>query len=222
MLSFFRRQEGLEEAEVLVLEMLAEVGAIYEAATDAAFGGGKSKATRREVQTGDDRVEALRRDAIRRLTIHGSVSPTGFSDTLPYLLVVRDAERASDYAKNIYDLAKYGFDLSEMPGSEQLDADRAVVKDLIERARAAFEDDDEDTARAFVAETDELTDRFDKSVRDAATSSSSGPEAVSKALFYRYLKRIVAHLAALVSSLYVPVELIDDQLDEIEDSDEID
>lgn len=214
MLSFFRRQEGLEEAEGLVLEMLTEVGAIYEAATDAAFGGGKSKATRLEVRTGDDRVEALRRDAIRRLAIHGSVSPTGFSDTLPYLLVVRDAERASDYAKNIYDLAKYGFDLSTMPGSDQLEADRGVVQGLIERARAVFEDDDETTARAFVADTDQLTEQFDRSVREAATSSSSGPEAVSKALYYRYLKRITAHLAALVSSLYVPVELIDDQLDE--------
>lgn len=215
MLSFFKRPDSLEDIEASIIEMLDEVGTIFDTACEAAFGGGRSSATRSEVRSADDRVEEIRRDVIRRLTIHASVAaPDDLSDTFTYLLVTRDAERASDYAKNIYDLAKYELDLSTMADAAAMASDRDTVASLIDAATNAFRSGDPDVARAVVRDAVAAEDRFDGQVRAAATGSLEAHEAVAKALFYRYLKRLSAHLAALASSAYASLDRIDDQTDE--------
>lgn len=216
MFSFFRRPDSLEEVESSIVEMLEEVGEIFATACDAAFGGGRSSEAKQEVTSADDRVEALRRDIIRRLTVHASVAPADdLPDVFTYLLVTRDAERASDYAKNIYDLAKYGFDLSTMSGASALAEDRRVVAGLVDEATACFRSGDAEAARDVVEAALGASERFDAEVRRAATEHGGGTEAVARALYYRYLKRLTAHLAALASSTYVPIERIDDQTDEL-------
>jgi phosphate uptake regulator len=218
MFSFFRRPDSLAEIETSIIEMLDEVHSIFDKACDAAFGGGRSKETGSEVRTADDRVEEIRRDVIRRLTVHESVTGlSDLSDAFTYLLVTRDAERASDYAKNVYDLAKYGFDLSVMSGAKEMERDRGRVTAIIEAATEAFREGDPDAGRLVVEDAMAASDDFDAAVRHAATGSLPPDEAVAKALFYRYLKRLTAHLAALASSTYVPVDRIDDQTDELPD-----
>jgi phosphate uptake regulator len=218
MFSFFSRPDSLADIEASIIEMLDEVGTIFDTACEAAFGGGRSKEAKSEVRTSDDRVEEIRRDIIRRLTVHQSVAgPTDLSDVFTYLLVTRDAERASDYAKNVYDLAKYGFDLSAMAGADDLARDRDRVAALIDDASEAFRSGDPDDARAVVERALAASDDFDAAVGAAATGGHGSDDAVARALYYRYLKRLAAHLAALASSTYVSVDRIDDQTDELPD-----
>ena len=106
-LDFFRAgRSSIEEVEAQLVQMLRDGKAVYDAATSAVFGGGKSKETKREVKSTDREINQAQRDVRRALIVHASVS--GSIDlplVLTYMSVVKDAERVGDYAKNLYDIA---------------------------------------------------------------------------------------------------------------------
>ena len=142
MLDFFRSTgpSAIEEVERLLVQMLRDGRAVYDAATAAVFGGGKSKETKREVKTTDRGINAAQRDVRRALMVHASV--TGSIDlplVLTYMSVVKDAERIGDYAKNLYDIAKYGTNFEESPDRDELERHHQIVGSLIDRAADVFE-----------------------------------------------------------------------------------
>ena len=143
-LDFFKAtgQTPIEGVEETLVQMLRDGRAVYDAATEAAFGGGKSKETKRTVRTTDWGINEAQREVRRALMMHAAVA--GSIDlplVLRYMSVVKDVERVGDYAKNIYDLAKYGADLTASPDRDELAGYRDAVGQLIDDAADAFEDD---------------------------------------------------------------------------------
>ena len=63
-----------------------------------------------------------------------------------------------------------------------------------------------------------MLDMFDDLVDSLVTSDGAASEAVPRALFYRHLKRIVAHLMNLLTAVVVPVDRLD-YLDEPRETD---
>ncbi len=210
-LNFFKAasESPIDGVEKTIVEMLRDSRAVFDAATEAAFGAGKSKETKRTVRTTDWGINEAQREVRRALMLHASVAPAvNLPLVLTYMSVVKDVERVGDYAKNIYDLAKYGADLSAAPG-EELERYREAVGQLIDDAADAFQERDAGRAQRLVLKADGFLDEYDDHVREAYGSTGPASEAVARALYFRYLKRITAHVMNLMTSLVLPVDQLD-------------
>ena len=123
--------------------------------------------------------------------------------------VVKDVERIGDYAKNLYDLAKYGVDFEKATDHDELAGYRDAVGQLLADAAATFESGDTDHAKALVAKANRFLDDYDAHVKAAYQSDWSAEDAVARALYFRFLKRITAHVMNFLTSLVLPVDQLD-------------
>jgi phosphate uptake regulator len=212
-LDFFKGSSGvssIEAVEAMLVQMLRDGRAVFEAATGAVFGGGKSKETKREVRSTDREINVAQMEVRRALVMHASVS--GSIDlplVLAYMSVVKDAERIGDYSKNLYDLAKYGVDFETAEDVEDLERYRSAVGQLIDDAADVFAERDAEKAQRLVDKADGFLKEYDRLTKAAYQSEGPASDAVARALFFRYLKRITAHVMNLMTSLVMPIDRLD-------------
>ena len=220
-LSFFRQGESpMDEVEQRIHQMLLDGRAVYDAAMGAVFGGGKSKETKHEVKSTDHEINVGQRDVRRALLMHASVAPgSDMPAVLRYMSVIKDVERVGDYAKNLYDLAKYGVDFEAAEDADLLAGYRDNVAQLLSDAADTFESRDLSTAEALVAKANAFLDDYDAHVKAAYRSEGPASEAVARALYFRFMKRITAHVMNLMTSLVLPLDQLD-YYDEPRDHDE--
>lgn len=211
-LDFFRSSgpSSVEAVEEKLAGMLRDGRDVYAAATDALFGGGKSKETKREVKSTDREINAAQRDVRRELLLHAAVNDAvDLPLVLSYMSVVKDAERVGDYAKNLYDLVRYGADFSDAEDYDELVYYRDAVGSLIEDACAAFEARDTERAQSLISKADDFLDTHDAHVKGAFSYEGESGDAVARALYFRFLKRITAHVMNLLTSLVMPIDRLD-------------
>jgi phosphate transport system protein len=210
--SLFRRgdADGLEVAEGKLVQMLADDRHSFDVATSALLTGADTSIVGPDLRESDARVNRAERELRQALVVHATVHGTSrVAAILVYMSVVKDVERIGDYAKNIYDVAAQGVDLSDAPDRAVLIEYRRRISLMISEASTIFADDDRAKAAAFISEADVLLDEFDAHVSDLVITDQSGQEAVPRALLYRYYKRIVAHLMNLLSAVVMPLDRLD-------------
>ena len=211
-LDFFRRggHSTIEDVEDKIVGMLVDGRHVYDAAMGAIFGGGKSKSTKREVRDTDRHINAAQQEVRKALMVHAAAHETvDLGLVLSYMSVVKDAERIGDYAKNVYDLAKFGVDFEGDPDAEELEHYCDAVGHLIDDAATVFTERDVERAQQLIDKADAFLDDYDRHIRAAYESDGAASDAVARALYYRYLKRITAHLMNLMTSLVMPVDRLD-------------
>ncbi len=209
---FFRGsgQDQLGHAQSMLLEMLANDRHSFDIATSAVLDGADVDVVGPDLATTDRQVNEAERAIRRELVVHASVRGTSqVPAILTYMSVVKDVERIGDYAKNIYDVAAQGTDLSHAPDRDELVAFRNRISAMITEAARAFADENVEDSNRLISEGDELQDRFDAKVAALVTSDEPGREAVPRALIYRYFKRIVGHLMNLLSAVVMPLDRLD-------------
>jgi len=208
---FFRsnKPSGLDGVQGTIVQMLHDGHDVFITATNALFGGGKSKATKNEVRSTDREINDAQREVRRSLLVMASVSPTDLPSVLQYASVVKDAERVGDYSKNLYDLVRYGANFEEAPDSDALDSYRGAVAQLILDAADVFAATDAEAAQALIGKADEFLSEYDDRIKDAYKSEGPAADAVARALYYRYLKRITAHVMNLLTALVQPLDRLD-------------
>lgn len=220
MFEFFKGTgpSAIESVESTLVGMLRDGSEVFETATDALFGGGKSKATKREVRSTDAEINRAQQAVRRELMMHVAVADAmDLPAVLRYMSVVKDAERVGDYAKNIYDLVRYGADFENAPDREHLEAYRLAVGDLILQAASVFESLDENRAAELLAKADGFLDEHDAEVKAAFRSTGEVSDAVARALYFRFLKRITAHVMNTLTALVKPVDQLDYYDEAVED-----
>jgi len=119
--------------------------------------------------------------------------------------IVRDAERIGDYAKNLFELGALG---GEVPAGyrEDLIELRDRISRMLAKARNIYDTEDEASARAFGQDADAVCRRCDEQIEAIIAGDGPGGAAATGALAYRYLKRVTAHSANVVTSVLVPVD----------------
>jgi len=162
----------------------------------------------------DKDVNRFERDVRRKVMTHLAVSgPADLASGLVLVSVVIDIERIGDYAKNIYDLARWHPRRLHGGSLEPKVADiETRVGELFREMVTAFKQNDVDKARHIMvtykeqlsAECEELVERI---VSGGTTDLAPG-DAAALALYVRYLKRIAAHSRNLVSGLVNPFHRI--------------
>ena len=211
-LEFFRRsgESTLEQVDQQLVQMLVEGRHIFDAAMNTLLGGTDPKTIKKDLRSTDWGINQMEQAVRRDLVIHSSVqSNTDLSLVLGYMSIVKDAERIGDYSKNIFDLRRYGADFSEAPDRKELMSYRDSVSALIGDTAAILTKGDPDAAQERINEADDLLDEYDALVKSAFRFEGPASEAVPRALLFRYLKRITAHLTNMLSLLVMPLDRLD-------------
>lgn len=210
---FFRggSDTQLAEIEARITGMLIDCRHTFELACDALMGGGDATQIGPEVRSSDRGVNKAERRLRRELLVH--VSVRGAKANLPAVLaamsVAKDAERIGDYAKNIWDLAAEGIDFSQVPDRADLIGWRDRVATAIGDVATVFAERDAERAHALIEEFDLVLDECDDLITAQIVSTGTPRDAVPRALLFRYLKRVVAHLMNVLTSLVMPLDRLD-------------
>ncbi|HSM02328.1 MAG TPA: PhoU domain-containing protein [Acidimicrobiia bacterium] len=203
-----RQLEGIERRIVV---MLQDCRHAFDLSMTALLAGGDPTTVGPEVRTTDIRVNKAERAVRRELVVH--VSVRGAKADLPMVLatmsIVKDVERIGDYAKNVWDLTAEGIDFSSAPDRDDLVAWRSRTSSAIGDVARVFQDRDTAAAHEMIKAFDEILDECDERITSQLTSPESPREAVPRALLFRYLKRIYAHLMNVLSSLVMPLDRLD-------------
>lgn len=210
-MAFFRSRgdSTINEVQATLVQMLDDGQTVFDTATDAVFGGGKSKETKHAVRETDSEINAAQQDVRRALVMRSAVSAFDLPAVLTYMSIVKDAERIGDYAKNMYDLAKYGANFELADDHDELLAYRDAVSQLIADAKATFADDNTEEAQRLIDKADGFLSEYDDNIKKAFKSEGTADQAVGRALYYRYLKRITAHIMNMLTALVMPVDRLD-------------
>jgi phosphate uptake regulator len=214
-LEFFRggADSQLEEIEGLIIQMLLDSRHTFDLAINALIGGTDPDTVGAQIRRTDIGVNRALRQVRKELVVHASVR--GAQADLPMLLtsmsIVKDAERIGDYAKNIWDVAAAGINLSEAPDIAHLMGIRDRTSAMIGEAARVFREHDVDAAHRMIQDGDGIQDEYDAGVLELLTDpgSMAAREAVARALLFRYLKRITAHAMNVLTSLVMPVHRLD-------------
>jgi phosphate uptake regulator len=192
--------------------MLLDCRHTFDLAINCLVGGTDPGAVGKQISVTDRGVNRAERQVRKELLVHASVR--GVDADLPLVLssmsIVKDAERIGDYAKNIFDIANSGIDLSTASDADRLAAWRDRTSELIGEAARVFRDRDSEAAHRIIQEADAILDEYDAAI-DALLrdESDSSRDAVARALLYRHLKRITAHVMNVLTSLVMPVHRLD-------------
>lgn len=212
MFSWLRGSDGSTMTEVAdqIHQMVLDSRVVYDAAMDAVFGGGKSRETKDVVRGTDAGINTAQREVRRSLLIHSAVAPgSDAAQVLSYMSVVKDVERIGDYSKNIYDLARYGVDFTGAADVGELSEYRDAVGQLIADSAQVFTSGDTGAAEKLIAKANDFLDDYDSRVKAAYRSDGPAPDAVARALYYRFLKRITAHVMNFLTALVMPLDHLD-------------
>ncbi|MFA9445488.1 PhoU domain-containing protein [Egicoccus sp. AB-alg6-2] len=209
----FLRDDGsdrLDRIEATLQRMFADDRHAFDLAMSTLLGGAAPHSVGAELRATDHHVNEAEREIRRELVVHASVH--GGIDTpaiLIYMSIVKDVERIGDYAKNLFDLAADGARLDRASDAEALTEMQFEVSRLISEAGDVFAARDAERARDVLMRGDRLLDDCDHRVSELVKGEDQGPTAVARALAYRYLKRIVAHLMNVLSAVVVPIDRLD-------------
>lgn len=209
--SFLRRIAGsddrLDTIERIIAEMMDNDHRAYTLAVSALLGDATHQDVKDDVRRTDFQVNegerAIRRDLVVHASVAGGLEVPGL---LVYMSVVKDIERVGDYAKNLLDLARDGANLG---GHESWRDTFDNVATFIADTKQAFANRDVNQARDMLISGDVLLDDFDAGVSRLVNETDTDGDAVARALAYRYLKRIVAHLMNVLSSVVMPLDQLD-------------
>lgn len=209
-LEFFRRgtESQLEQTESKIGQMLSDARHSFDLAANSLLAGADPSVIGDDVHETDKRINATERDIRRDLVVHVSVHSAGTDVpmVLAYMAVAKDIERIGDYAKNIYDLADQGTDFSGADDLEELSSYRQRVSLLIAQTGQTFLDRATEDARGYLAEADILLKEYDDRIDECVASDKPSHHGVPRALYFRYLKRITAHLMNVLTSLTMPID----------------
>lgn len=209
--SFLRRGTGaddrLDHVEATIQKMLEDDCHAFNLSMEALLGSVDVDDIRKQVRATDERVNEGERTIRRELVVHASVAGGVEAPALLlYMSIVKDIERVGDYAKNLLDLARDGVSFAAHP---EWTGVRTQVSALISDTQSTFAERDVDRAWALLASGDALLDEYDDQVSALVRGDDSAPDAVARALALRYLKRIVAHLMNVLSSVVMPLDQLD-------------
>ena len=153
--------------------------------------------------------QRVRRKVLKHLAIAGG------GNVIPGLVltsIVIDIERIGDYTKNIKDLAVAHPSKLEC-GRYESDIERVekAFDPIYEKIIPALKGSDSKLASAIMADNWWILKKCDEIVGDLISSPDpdlSASDAITTALYVRYLKRIAAHLINVASGIVNPFERI--------------
>jgi phosphate uptake regulator len=188
-------------------EMLADGRHVFDSAIAVILSSGDPADVREDVFKTDRRINrnemALRRELVVHATVHG---PNGFPMALVLMSIGKDAERIGDYAKNLLDLAVHSSGINDEE-RECIRLRAAETSELLLRAASVFDSQDEEAARKFLLDEQDVRRACETQVSTWLEDSSRNRAAACLCL--RFMKRVAGHSGNVVSSVCMPLDKLD-------------
>ncbi len=151
----------------------------------------------------------VRRNVLSHLTVAGAAD---INSGLLLVSIIIDIERVGDYTKNIVELAmNHPARLHGGMFEEDLRKIEVAVEDSFRQVRNIFEASDAKGAEKLLGDYQWVSRLCDQRVIDYIKGTDKeipSNDAASLALYYRYLKRINAHLRNVATSVVNPFDQI--------------
>jgi len=208
-LSFFRKGPGgLEHAVSRAVGMLGDARHSFDLATLALLTETGASAVDADIRATDEKMNRTEIELRSELVIHISVQGTmDIGAVLGLILLINRIERIGDQAKNVLDLAEAGAVLADQPDSETLLAERAEISALFGEVGALMLEHDDTRFAELTRRCEELHGLHQAKILGYVHSSEPGHQVVPRAIYYRYLNRIVANLLGIARAASEPVVL---------------
>ena len=203
---------GLDKVRAQLLAMLETDRRTFDIASGALLSDTDVSKARTDASASDHEVNQLVQEVRRELVVHASAR--GDLQDMPtlllYMSIVKDIERIGDYAKNILDIAQAGGDLSGPSNDHTVLMDyRDRTSALITEVRNIFAAQDTEDATRLLREWGVVSREMDARVDELVSIEAPSTYGVPRALYYRYLKRIIGHLLNILTALVMPLDKLD-------------
>lgn|SRR5688572_6449921 len=211
----FELFRGVGESQVDLIEkeigtMLATSSETFRMALDALTRRTDPASIGKTLRKRDRSINKVERMIRRRLIVHAGVrgaladAPALFV----YMSIAKDIERVGDLAKDMWDLAYAGADMSRGELKEIADGVGEKVLRLIDDTARVFGERDAEAAIDILNASDMDVDYYEAQML-AQMKADNAADAVALALFYRYATRITAHLMNVLTAVVMPFERLD-------------
>ncbi len=209
--AFFKKPDAaMETIATRAVAMVNDARHSFDLATLALLGGASIDSVADDIRETDQRINQAEQDLRSELVVHVSVQGAAdIGQVLGFTLLLKKIERIGDQAKNILDLAEEGVVLTDGPDAAELQSERQVVSALFAEAAELLARPDDDRVEEYVERALAIMANHQTKLRELLHSDRPGREAVPRAVYYRYLKRIVANLMGVVSTASEPLPHID-------------
>ncbi|HAF68130.1 MAG TPA: hypothetical protein DCX77_02040 [Acidimicrobiaceae bacterium] len=209
-LSFFRAGDnGLDHVVTRSVAMVNDARHSFDLACTALMSGADPQSVADDVRETDLRINANEQQLRGELAVHISVhGANDIGEVIGLILLLKKIERVGDHAKNILDLAESGVSFSDEPDIDQLLEERRTVSGFFGEASEILAEHD-GIPEDFRERLADMTVKIQSHIDGYMTSDQPGHQVVPRAVYHRYLKRIVANLNSAVLAATEPVRVID-------------
>lgn len=208
-LSFFRKgPSGLEHAVSRAVGMLGDARHSFDLATLALLTDTSASAVDADIRATDERMNRTEIELRSELVVHISVQGTmDIGPVLGLILLINRIERIGDQAKNVLDLAEAGASLAGQPDTETMLAERAEISALFGEVAELMVEHDATRYATLTRRCEALQAAHRAKINTYVHSDEPGREVVPRAIYYRYLNRIVANLVGIARAGVEPLVL---------------
>ncbi|MFT4656518.1 MAG: hypothetical protein ACJAXA_000356 [Candidatus Aldehydirespiratoraceae bacterium] len=206
-MSFFKKSSGgLEHVVARSVGMLGDARHSFDLATLALLTDTDWNAVQSDILTTDQRInqteQELRAELVVHVTVQGS---TEIGSVLGLILLIKKIERIGDQAKNVLDLAESGVQLAHEDDTDTMLAERGIISTMFGEAAELMTEPNDDRIEALAVRAGALVNSHQAKIEGYLHSDRPGREVVPRAIYYRYLKRIVANLLGIVRTVNEPL-----------------
>ncbi len=210
-LALFRKEDPDQVIASQLSQMMHLAQELVVEAGSCLFEGGCAEVDRKDFYAKDRQINQLQQEIRKQLV--GRLELSTATERARFLVIaglIKDVERLGDYAKNILQAAE----LVERPlqDCEELDILRQIridVETSLTQTREALEKIEPSRARPLIQQGQAVADRCERLVNQITQSSLPAGTAVPLALSARHYKRIQKHLMNALSTLIMPLHMVD-------------
>jgi hypothetical protein len=187
--------------------MVTDARHSFDLACTALMSGADPRLIADDVRETDLRINANEQQLRGELAVHISVhGPNDIGEVIGLILLLKKIERVGDHAKNILDLAESGVSFVSEPDIDGLHEERRIVSGFFAEASEILAEHD-GIPKSFRERVDAMTSQIQSRIDGYMTSEQPGHQVVPRAVYHRYLKRIVANLNSAVFAATEPVRV---------------
>lgn len=219
-LSFFRKGPiGLEHLVSKATGLLGDARHSFDLATLALLTETDAAAVDSDIRETDQRMSQTEQELRSELVVHITVQgATDIGSAFGLVLLTNKIERIGAQTRNILDLAEAGVTLANQPDTADLLSERSVISALFGEAAELMAKPDDEALEDFRSRCAILQDEQQEKITAYLHSTEPGEVVVPRAIYYRYVKRIVANLLGVVIAASEPMPATDTIGDELADS----
>ena len=212
LIDIFKKEDLLQQSYDSCIKMLRTDFEMFEAVSKSLRNSDTGELSI-DIYAKDAEINAFEREVRRKVLAHLMTSPArDIVFGLILVSIVIDIERIGDFMKNIIELAEYHpRKLSGGPFEEFLVEIEIRVNKRFNLLIKSFEESDTEMARAIMLEHRDCTKSCDKilhRILKGELNELPSSDAVSIALYIRYMKRISSHITNVASGIVNPFDRI--------------